>query len=54
MSGHAALAFDQLLVSRQFVDDLDDIARNDPGVASKVARTICNAGCDSKDHGPRQ
>ncbi len=41
MNRHTALAFDQILVSRQFVEDLDDIARDDPDGASKVARTVC-------------
>ncbi len=40
MAGSAP-AFDRLMVSPRFVEDLEDIARDDPDGASKISRTVC-------------
>ncbi len=42
MKGSQTPSFDRLLVSPQFIDDLNSLSRDNPDGASKVARTVCN------------
>ncbi len=46
MDGSTAPAFDRLMISPQFIEDLRDIERDDPDGARKVARTVCHLMVD--------
>ncbi len=41
MDAGAAMAFEKLLVSPRFLEDLCDITKNDPEGATRVAKTVC-------------